>query len=571
MTTTTEAKGHSLGTTVKAYLPILAWLPKYQGGWLRGDIIAALTVWALLVPEAMAYAGIAGVPPEAGLYAAPLALLGYAIFGTSRHLNVGPSSTVAILSFAIISTVAVGRPEEFIALTAVLALLTGVVLIAAGFLKLGMLADFLSKPVLGGFIIGLAITIAFGQVGKIVGYDVEARGFISEVARFILEINRIHWPTLVVGLASLALLFGIEKYYPKIPGAITVLALAIIVSAVFKLENFGVHIVGAIPAGLPPIGLPDLSLVMDSMFALIPGAFAIALVGFAESVAAARTYATKFGYEVDANQEMVALGVSNIGSGLSQGFVVDGSLSKSAAAVEAGAQSQMVSLVTAVMVLITVLFLTPLFHSLPEATLGAIVIHAVWRLINFHKIERYYAIRRMDFWAAVTALVGVVLLGILGGLVLAVFISLMALLIDVKNPHTAILGKLPDRNVYRSLEEFPDAETYPGLLIFRFDSRLFFANAPNFREAVRTAVAADPSIRQVLVDGEAINDIDITAIDMLGELRDELAELGVELRFAQIKKNVQKYMRRDGLEGEVGVEHFYDSVQEAVDAYLAEM
>jgi high affinity sulfate transporter 1 len=571
MTAATKTENRSIGTTIKTYLPILAWLPKYQGGWLRGDIIAALTVWALLVPEAMAYAGIAGVPAEAGLYAAPLALLGYAIFGTSRHLNVGPSSTVAILSFAIISTVAVGGPEEFIALTAVLALLTGIVLITAGFLKLGMLADFLSKPVLSGFIIGLAITIAFGQVGKIVGYDVEARGFVSEVVRFILEINRIHWLTLIVGLTSLALLFGIEKYYPKIPGAITVLALAIAVSALFKLENFGVHIVGAIPAGLPPIGLPDFGLVMGSMFALIPGAFAIALVGFAESVAAARTYATKFGYEVDANQEMVALGVSNIGSGLSQGFVVDGSLSKSAAAVEAGAKSQMVSLVTAGMVLITVLFLTPLFHSLPEATLGAIVIHAVWRLINFHKVRRYYNIRRMDFWAAVTALVGVVLLGILGGLVLAVLISLMALLVDVKNPHTAILGKLPDSKAYRDLAQFPDAETYPGLLIFRFDARLFFANAPNFREAVRSAVAADPSIRQVLVDGEAINDIDITAIDMLGELRDELATLGVELHFAQVKENVRKYMRRDGLEGEVGVDHFYDSVQDAVDAYRAEM
>jgi len=330
-----------------------------------------------------------------------------------------------------------------------------------------------------------------------------------------------------------------------------------------------VHIVGEIPSGLPPMGLPDVSL--RDYIHLVPGALAVALVGFAESVAAARSYATKFGYEVDANQEMIGLGVANLGSGVSGGFVVDGSLSKTAAAVGSGAKSQMVSIFAAIFIVITVLFLTPLFYSLPEATLGAIVIHAVWKLINFHKLRRYYAIKKADFWAALVALLGVLVFGLLGGLLMAVVLSLFYLLMSVKNPHAAILGKLPGRSAFRSLENFPDAETYPGLLIFRFDSLLFFANAPNFREAVRTAVAADPSIRQVLVDGEAINDIDITAIDMLGELRDELATLGVELHFAQVKENVRKYMRRDGLEGEVGVDHFYDSVQDAVDAYRAEM
>ena len=555
--------------TVTSFFPILEWLPKYQMSWLRWDVIAALTVWALLVPEAMAYAGIAGVPPEAGLYAAPLALLGYALFGTSRHLNVGPSSTVAILSFTVVGGAMAGRSsEEFVAMTAALAILTGIVLTVAGFMKLGVLADFLSKPVLSGFIIGLAITIAFGQVGKILGYEVEAAGFIREVVAIVLDIGKIHWLTLIVGVGSLAALFLMHAYLPKIPAAITVLLVAILLSTIFRFEKHGVHIVGAIPAGLPPIGLPDVG-VWDYL-QLLPGAFAVGLVGFAESVAAARSYATKFGYEVDANQEMVGLGLANLGSGVSQGFVVDGSLSKTAASVDAGAKSQMVSIVAAVLILITVLFLTPLFHNLPEATLGAIVIHAVWHLITFHEVKRYYHIRKADFWAAVTALVGVVLLGILGGLVLAVVLSLVALLMSVKNPHTAVLGKAPGIGAFRSLEQFPDAETYPGLLIFRFDARLFFANAPNFRDALRAAVAADPSIKVVLVDAESINDIDVTAAEMLMDLYDELKKRGVSLRFSFVKEPVMAVMERAGLVEKVGRIHFYTSVQAGVDAYLAE-
>jgi len=302
---------------------------------------------------------------------------------------------------------------------------------------------------------------------------------------------------------------------------------------------------------------------------LLPGAFAVAMVGFAESVAAARSYATKFGYEVDANQEMIGLGLANVGSGISQGFVVDGSLSKTAASVDAGAKSQMVSIIAAIMVLVTVLFLTPLFHNLPEATLGAIVIHAVWHLISFHKIKRYHDIRQADYWAALAALVGVLVLGLLGGLLLAVLISLLALLLSVKSPNTAILGKLPSLTAYRSLAQFPDAETYPGLLIFRFDARLFFANAPNFRENLRAAVAADPSIRVVLVDAEPINDIDITGIDMLQELTDELAKAGISLRFSSVKEPVRAIMQRAGFEQKIGSEHFYSSVQTGVEAFLA--
>ena len=554
---------------LKSLIPILEWLPKYDTSWIRWDIIAALTVWALLVPEAMAYAGIAGMPPQTGLYTAPLALLGYAIFGTSRHLNVGPSSTVAILSFAIIGGMAVAGGPEFIALTTGLAIMTGLLLILAGLLKLGVMADFLSKPVLGGFIIGLAITIAFGQVGKILGYNVEANGFFREVAQFVLQINLIHIPTLIVGTLSLAALFLMHKYTPKIPAAITVLIVAILFSAGLKLhDNYGVHIVGEIPAGLPPFGLPDLS--VRQYIQLIPGAIAVALVGFAESVAAARSYASRFGYEVDANQEMVGLGVANLGSGVSGGFVVDGSLSKTAASVSAGAKSQMVSIFAAIFILITILFLTPLFYHLPEAVLGAIVIHAVWKLISFEKLKRYYAISRADFWAALVALLGVLVLGLLGGLLLAVLVSLVALLITVKNPRAVILGKLPGLNAFRSLEQFPEAETYPGLLIFRFDSLLFFANAPNFRERLEAALQQIPDTQVIIVDGEPINYVDITAIDMLNELHDHLQEQSIQLWFSGITRPVYETLERGGVVDKIGRDHFFASLGDAVEAYLRE-
>ena len=555
----------------KNVIPILDWLPGYSRAWLRGDLIAALTLWALLVPESMAYAGIAGVPPEAGLYLAPLALILYAVLGTSRHLCVGSTASMSILSFGILAPMAVGGSAELIALSAGLAICTGIVLIIAGYLQLGVLADFFSKPLLSGFIVGLAITIAFGQLDKIVGYEVEADGFLREIVAFFRNIEQLHFPTLVVGVSSLAFLFLIERFFPKIPSAVTLLVLAIVISTLVGLEERHVHVVGVIPAGLPPIGLPDLNYLLARIPEIIPAAIAVALVSFTESVAIARTYAAKHGYQINPNQEMIALGAANIGAGISQGFVVDGGLSKSAAAEAAGANSQMISLITAVLVLVTVLFLTPLFYHLPEATLGAIVIHAVWHLISFRKLRSYYELNKADFWAALVALIGVLLIGVLGGLVIAVLVSLLALLVSAKTPRTAVLGKIAaQESVYRSLEYHPDAMTYPGLLLFRFEERLFFANAPNFRAKILTAVAADPSLRVVLIDAEPINSIDITALEMLAGLVAELAKTNVSLRFAFVKRPVYDLMQRAGLEKKMGADHFYMHLQAGVDAYLAE-
>ncbi len=576
MTTATLTRPKSK-RTLRSFFPILTWLPKYKVAGLRPDIIAAITVWALLVPEAMAYAGIAGMPPQAGLYTAPLALLGYAIFGTSRHLNVGPSSTVAIISFGVISVLAASGTAEFYAMTSALAMITGVILIVGGLLRLGVLADFLSKPVLDGFVVGLAITIAVGQLDKILGYSVENADFVPDFLALLANLGQLHWPTFIVGIASLVALFAMERYVPKIPAAITVVAGAIAVSWLFEtipflpsFDEIGIHIVGAIPGGRIPLGLPS-GITLNDIIRLIPGAVAVAVVGFSESVAAARSYASQFGYEVDADQEMIGLGVANAGAGFSGGFVVDGSLSKTAASVQAGGATQMVSIVAAGMILVTAWFLTGLFYYLPEATLGAIVIHAVWHLINYKSIMQYRKYTPIDFWTSVIAAVGVLVFGILSGLLLAVGIGLLALLIAAKNRTTSVLGKVPYDASFRSLEYFPDAETYPGLLILRFDGTMFFANAPEFSEEVSAGIAqADPSPRVVLIDAEEITDIDATAIISMTELNDKLAASGIDMRFARVRTDMFEIMRKAGFVDLIGSDDFYVSIDAGVNAFLNE-
>jgi high affinity sulfate transporter 1 len=466
---------------------------------------------------------------------------------------------------------AVAGSPEFILLTIALAFMVGIMLIIGGFLRLGILADFLSRPVLDGFVVGVAISIAVGQLGKILGYDLqEGYEFVPDVLLYIADIGLIDFPTLVVGLISLALLFAIHKFTPKLPGALIVLFLAIAVSSLLDFESMGIHIVGEIPAGLPDFGIPE-GLGLKDLLAVAPGAIGVAMVAFAESVAIARAYGTKYGYEVDANQELIALGASNLGSGFSGAFAVDGSMSRTAAAEEAGGKTQMVSLIAAVAVLITAAALTPLFHNLPEATLGAIVIHAVWKNINFSRISKYRSITNLDFVTAFVALVGVLLLGLLAGLVLAAMLGLVVLLFRTKQRSTTVLGRVPETAVYRSIEHYPEGETYPGLLIIRYDGSLFFANAHDFVTSVRQQIAAaDPTPRVVLLDGESINDIDATAVITMREFREQLQQTGVHFWLASVKTNVLEIMKRGGLEESISPEDIYPSLQTAVDAYLAE-
>ena len=557
---------------LQRYLPIADWLPKYDWGEsLRWDLVAGLTVWALLVPEAMAYAGIAGVPPEAGLYAAPLALLGYAIFGSSRHLFVGPSSTVAILSAATVGGLVASDQATFWEATSWLAIITGIILVVLGLVRLGWIANFMSQPVLDGFIVGLAITIAVGQLDKMFGIEAEGQNVVREFTDIFRQVGEWHLGTMVVGFVSLALLFLMHRFTPKIPAALTVVILAIVASAVFGFEDSGIHIVGDIPSGLPPIGLPGWPegvLLVD----LILGALAIVIVGYAESLAAAKQYARKYGYNVDANQEMIGLGVANLGAGISQGFVVDGSLSKTAAGDGAGQKTQMTGLIAAVITVITILFLTGLFFYLPEATLGAIVVHAVWKLIDFHKLKRMMAVRREDFYAGVASFAGVLIFGILEGVIIGVVLSLLILIYRASFPSATELGRvrIGERETYVSFADSDDAERVAGVAVHRFDADLIFSNANSFADSVKELLyESEPQAFALVLDCEQMTVIDMTGAMALKELTVELRDNDVEVYLARIHGEALAVTRRSGALDEIGDANIRTTVAGAVNAALA--
>ena len=557
---------------LQRYLPIADWLPKYDWGEsFRWDLVAGLTVWALLVPEAMAYAGIAGVPPEAGLYAAPLALLGYAIFGSSRHLFVGPSSTVAILSAATVGGLVTSDQATFWEATSWLAIITGIILVVLGLVRLGWIANFMSQPVLDGFIVGLAITIAVGQLDKMFGIEAEGQNVVREFTDIFRQVGEWHLGTMVVGFVSLALLFLMHRFTPKIPAALTVVILAIVASAVFGFEDSGIHIVGDIPSGLPPIGLPGWPegvLLVD----LILGALAIVIVGYAESLAAAKQYARKYGYDVDANQEMIGLGIANFGAGISQGFVVDGSLSKTAAGDGAGQKTQMTGLIAAVITVITILFLTGLFFYLPEATLGAIVVHAVWKLIDFHKLRRMLRVRREDFYAGVASFAGVLIFGILEGVIIGVVLSLVILIYRASFPSATELGRvrIGERETFVSFADSDDAERVAGVAVHRFDADLIFSNANSFADSVKELLyESEPQAFALVLDCEQMTVIDMTGAMALKELTVELRDNDVEVYLARIHGEALAVTRRSGALDEIGDANIRTTVAGAVNAALA--
>jgi SulP family sulfate permease len=548
------------------FLPIVNWVPGYERRWLRYDVVAALTVWAILVPEGMAYASLAGMPEETGLYAAILPLILYAIFGSSRQLSVGPSSTIAILSATTVAGVAAGGDQEqFVALSAFLAIMVGGFLVLAGVARLGFMSDFLSRPVLDGFIIGAALVIAIGQLPKIFGIEIEGGNFFEDLADILRHLGDTNTVTLVIGGGLLALDLALHRFLPKVPAALVVLVLGITIVSVFNLNKTeDVAIVGEIPSGLPSLGWPE-GISWEQFAILVPGALGLALVAFADSISAARTFAARHGREIDGDQELIGVGAANIGAGFSGAFAVDGSLSRTAAADGAGARTQLASLVCAALIIITVLALTPLFKNLPEAALAAIVIGAVWHLIDFRKITDLWRLDQTSFWAALVAMAGVLVLGILEGVLIAVGFSLIALVYRATRPQVSVLGMAGER--YYDLERRPDAETEPGVLVIRFDYELYFANASFFREEVRRLVReADPSPYAVVLDCEGIADVDVTAAEIMVELGNELEGQRVTVLLARVKGPVRDMIRRMRREEDAEEPQRLQSVEEAVGA-----
>lgn len=556
-------------------VPALEWLPRWRSNWRR-DSLAALAVWAVLVPQSMAYATLAGVPPVYGLYAAIVGLVLYGLLGTSRELNVGPSSSVAILSAATVAPLAAGDGDAYVALSAALALTTGLVLVVGGLARLGFVAEFLARPVLAGYFIGLALTIVVGQLPALLGIPSGSGGFFEKVWDLLGDLPETSWWTAAVGFVTLALVVTLQRLAPRVPGALIAVIGGVLASRALDLADDGVELVGAFPTSLPALGLPGVG--VSDYRAILWGAVGIALLAYAESIAAARRFALGQDYEVDANRELVAMGVANVGAGLTQGFPIDASVSRTTVAVSAGQRSQLAGLVNAGLVVLAIVALGELFADLPKATLAAIVIGAVLPLLDTGELRRLWRLDTVDFALATLCFTGVLVAGVLGGIVIAVIASLTALVYRSYTPHTAVLGRLRggeegDEDFgFRDLSRHPGGETYPGLVIFRFDQEIFFANAALFRDRVRELVpGAEPPVRRITVDASAITYVDTTGLDMLGELQAELDGLGVELVFARLKGPVHDVFKRAE---EVGaIRHFrrFPTLRSAVADYLATM
>jgi high affinity sulfate transporter 1 len=512
-------------------------LHHYRRAWLGSDAVAGVTVWAVLVPEALAYATIAGVSPQVGLYAAPGALLFYAMFASSRHLVVGPMSATAALSAAAVGAVVVGSHASFTELTAALAITTGAIALAFGILRLGFVANFISEPVLKGFIIGLALTIMVGQVPKLFGVSKGSGDFFEQLGHLLSQLGQTQGWTLAVGVGSLAVVLGFRYLAPRIPGELVAVVVSIAIAKATDLGAHGVALVGHIPAGLPRFGVPQASL--KDYVSLGGSALGIVLVGFAEGLGAAKTYAARDHYDIDADRELVGLGAANIAAGLSAGMVVNGSLSKTAVNGTAGARTQLSGLVVAALTILTLLFLTGTFAYLPEATLAAVVVAAVAQLIDVHSMAQLYRsvtgprrdvygqAARSDFIASVAAMLGVLIFDTLPGLFIGIAISVILIVYRASRPHIVELGAnplTPMRLV--DLARNPDAEPVPGIAILRVQSGLFFANADTVRNAVRAA-RKGPGVRGVLLDTESVPSVDVTAAGMLFALSDELTDEGV--------------------------------------------
>jgi sulfate permease, SulP family len=568
MTAAAEAITKPKLKSLSRFLPILAWLPAYQRSWLRADLIAGLTVVALLIPEGMAYAQIAGVPPVAAFYAAPIGLLLFAVFGTSRQLVVAVSSAIAAMSFATVSGIAQPNTSEFIVMTAALAVLTGLVCVLAGLLKLGRIAQFFSESVMVGFISGLALIIIVKQLPKIFGVESGEGNVWVRLYDFVIHLPETHLPTLITGLACLALLILLERYLPRIPGALVALVVGILISVLFGLEGRGVEVVGDLPSGLTAPKWPAMPL--QSWLQLLPGALGLALVCFAEAIGPSRAFAAAHKYEIDPNQEWLGVGASNFGAGLFQGFPIGASLSKSAANDQAGAHSEMSGVIAAVVTALVALFLTRFFYPLPETTLGVIVIVAVSHMVKVKPMRHLYRVRRADFVLAVVALLAVVTVEILQGLLFAVIISLFALVWRASKPRLAVLGRVPNNLDFSDVRRHPENITIPGLMVARPENDLFFANAAGVREAIIHEVSSSPEpVEVVLIDLVSTSDLDAPGADMLIELHKELREREVRLILTRMLAPVRQTLERADIESEIGPQDIHHSLAEAFLDYLA--
>jgi high affinity sulfate transporter 1 len=552
------------------WLPGLEALRTYQRSWLSRDVVAGIVLTALLVPAGMGYAEASGLPAIYGLYATIIPLVVYALVGPSRILVLGPDSSLAPLIAAAVLPLAAGSEAEAVALAGLLAIFSGLLCVLAGLARFGFIADLLSKPVRYGYMNGIALTVLLSQVPKLFGFSIDAEGVIPEARALVRgvvdgETNR---AALTIGAACLLVIFAFKRWRPRIPGVLVAVVGATVAVGVFDLaRRYDLSVVGPLPKGLPSFELPSVS--AGHLGSLVAGAIGIALVSFADTSVLSRTFAIRGGYRVDPSQELVALGAANVAAGLFQGFSVSSSSSRTPVAEAAGARTQITGLVGALALALMLLFFPNLVQNLPDSALAAVVISAAIGLIEVEGVRKLYRVRKTEFALSIVCFLGVAVLGVIEGIFIAVALALLDFIRRAWRPYDAVLGRVDDLKGYHDVTRHPDARRIPGLVLFRWDAPLFFANAEVFADRLRQAIASSPTpVRWAVVAAEPVTDLDTTAADVLRELDGELAAEGVDLRFAEMKGPVKDRLRRYALYERFGDDRFYPTIGAAVSAYV---
>jgi SulP family sulfate permease len=538
----------------------------YQRSWLGGDLLAGVTVAAYLVPQVMAYAEVAGLPAITGLWAAVAPLIAYAILGSSRQLSVGPESSTALMTAAAVTVLVAGDQQNYAGTAAALALAVGAICLICWLARLGFLANLLSQPVLIGYMAGIAGLMIVSQLGKVSGIAVKGDSVLSELHFFVTHLGDVHLPTLLVAGGTFALLVAFERLLPRWPGPLIAMVLAAVAVAVLDLNQLGVKTVGTVPRGLPPASIPDFSTI--DLGTLLPAALGVTIVAYTDNVVTGRAFATRRREVIDARQEFLALGAANLGAGLFSGFPVSSSGSRTVIGDAVGSRTQLYSVVTAAIVLLTMLFLGPALATFPMAALGALVVFAALRLIDFAELRRIARFRRSELFLALATTAAVLIFDVLYGIAVAVALSILDLLRRIARPHDGILGYVPGLAGMHDIDDYATGRQVPGLLVYRYDAPLFFANAEDFkRRALASVDAADPPVEWFLLNAEANTEVDLTAVNALEEVRRTLAERGIVFALARAKFELLEILKSAGFIGRIGEDKVFMTLPTAVEAY----
>jgi len=559
-------KGSAFFKYLQSALPLLTTLGTYKLSWLGKDAIAGFSACIVSIPSVIAYAELVHLPPIAGLYAALAAAVGYALFASSRHVIAGPDAAIGLLAGSAILPLAAGDPSRIAALAAVLGLLTGAVLLIAARLKLGVIADLLSRPVLIGYLNGASLVLISTQLGKMFGFKTEGEDFFQLVGTVAQRLPETHLPTFICGIVFVALLIALARWLPRVPGALALCTVAILATVQLDLGSYGVALVGKVPSGMPALDFPALR--FSDIAALAPAAVAIAFLAFSDGILLAQTFAEKNGYEINPNRELVALGSANILAGLWQGFPVSASQSRTSIVDSTGGKSQVAQLVLALGLLLFLFFLTGLIALLPKVALGAILIVTAFGMLEVAPLTGLYKVDRVEFAIALAVTLAILAAGVVPGIILGLLLSLVSVLVEVSRPDDAVLRRLVSDGKFHDCLDDDEAETIPGLLVYRLYAPLIFANARHVVTRIRKLVdEAEVPVKWLVIDAQAIPDMDVTAAQRFAELHRELAEEGVDVKIADAPRPFLAELAKVGLSSEIGGRDFFVSVKKAAEAF----